>query len=272
MALGKQAKIISDKQVRAVLAELATRRYPLRDRMMFMLSLKAGLRAKSDAFCAVEVQAVPLLFLPAYLNANLVSRRTTARRQFRKFQPKQPRKMLRLDGHSRALCRAIPFQSCRRAPRGSHLDAFRPSRGSIGSPAGLKSSQCQPPSARRSFSPAAPSREACYGPAKLRLAPRSRHSRKRIHSHKRLRPDLRRAVRSSGFFQGYAIFHAHLARPLETDRFFDARPSWRNIRRVVMKFQNRILLFTQPFGSILTIKKALTPRALHPLPADSQQQ
>jgi integrase/recombinase XerC len=45
MALGKQAKIISDKQVRAVLAELASRRYPLRDRVMFLLSMKAGMRA-----------------------------------------------------------------------------------------------------------------------------------------------------------------------------------------------------------------------------------
>jgi integrase/recombinase XerC len=45
MALGKQAKIINDRQVRAVLAELATRRYPLRDRVMFLLSLKAGMRA-----------------------------------------------------------------------------------------------------------------------------------------------------------------------------------------------------------------------------------
>ena len=49
MALGKQAKIVSDKQVRAVLAELGTRRYPLRDRVMFMLSLKAGMRAKEIA-------------------------------------------------------------------------------------------------------------------------------------------------------------------------------------------------------------------------------
>jgi integrase/recombinase XerD len=49
MALGKQAKIISDKQVRAVLAELDTRRYPLRDRVIFVLSLKAGMRAKEIA-------------------------------------------------------------------------------------------------------------------------------------------------------------------------------------------------------------------------------
>ena len=49
MALGKQAKILSDKQVRAVLAELNTRRYPLRDYVMFLLSIKAGLRAKEIA-------------------------------------------------------------------------------------------------------------------------------------------------------------------------------------------------------------------------------
>src|ERR1700758_2371504 len=45
MELGRQAKIIPHKQVRAILAELATRRYPLRDRVMFLLSLKAGMRA-----------------------------------------------------------------------------------------------------------------------------------------------------------------------------------------------------------------------------------
>ncbi len=49
MPLGKQAKILSDKQVRAVLGELETRRYPLRDRVMFLLSIKAGLRAKEIA-------------------------------------------------------------------------------------------------------------------------------------------------------------------------------------------------------------------------------
>lgn len=49
MALGKQAKVVSDKQIRAVLAELETRRYPQRDRVMFLLSIKAGLRAKEIA-------------------------------------------------------------------------------------------------------------------------------------------------------------------------------------------------------------------------------
>jgi integrase/recombinase XerC len=49
MALGKQAKILTEKQVRAVLAELDTRRYPIRDRVMFLLSIKAGLRAKEIA-------------------------------------------------------------------------------------------------------------------------------------------------------------------------------------------------------------------------------
>ena len=49
MSLGKQAKILGDKQVRAVLAELDTRRYPLRDRVMFLLSIKAGLHAKEIA-------------------------------------------------------------------------------------------------------------------------------------------------------------------------------------------------------------------------------
>jgi integrase len=45
MALGKQAKILTDKQVRAVLAEIDTRRYPLRDRVMLLFSIKAGMRA-----------------------------------------------------------------------------------------------------------------------------------------------------------------------------------------------------------------------------------
>jgi len=49
MPLGKQAKILSDKQVRAVLAELDNRRYPIRDRVMFLLSVKSGLRAKEVA-------------------------------------------------------------------------------------------------------------------------------------------------------------------------------------------------------------------------------
>src|SRR5258708_25051749 len=51
MALGKQAKILTDKQVRGVLAELDARRYPLRDRVMFLLSIKAGMRAVEISRC-----------------------------------------------------------------------------------------------------------------------------------------------------------------------------------------------------------------------------
>jgi integrase len=44
--LGKQAKILTDKQIALALAALATRRYPIRDRVIILLSVRAGLRAK----------------------------------------------------------------------------------------------------------------------------------------------------------------------------------------------------------------------------------
>lgn len=46
---GKQAKVLSTAQVKAVLAHLGTTRYPARDTVMFLLSLRAGLRAKEVA-------------------------------------------------------------------------------------------------------------------------------------------------------------------------------------------------------------------------------
>src|SRR2546428_5568612 len=46
---GKQAKIVSPTQERAILGYLETTRYPARDRVLFLLSLKAGLRAKEMA-------------------------------------------------------------------------------------------------------------------------------------------------------------------------------------------------------------------------------
>ena len=44
--LGKQAKILTDKQLALALAAVATRRYPLRDGVIILLSVRAGLRAK----------------------------------------------------------------------------------------------------------------------------------------------------------------------------------------------------------------------------------
>jgi integrase/recombinase XerD len=47
MMQGKQAKVVSPTQERAILGFLETTRYPARDQVMFLLSMKAGLRAKA---------------------------------------------------------------------------------------------------------------------------------------------------------------------------------------------------------------------------------
>jgi len=49
MSLGKQAKTLSKGQVEAVLGHLAKTRNPARNRLIFLLSAKAGLRAKEIA-------------------------------------------------------------------------------------------------------------------------------------------------------------------------------------------------------------------------------
>ena len=46
MAIGKQAKILNDKQQNLTMAHLETTRYPLRNKIIFLLSFKEGLRAK----------------------------------------------------------------------------------------------------------------------------------------------------------------------------------------------------------------------------------
>ena len=49
MALGKQAKTLTQKQIEVALSYLATTRYGLRNQVVFLLSTKAGLRAKEIA-------------------------------------------------------------------------------------------------------------------------------------------------------------------------------------------------------------------------------
>ncbi|MHC2511020.1 integrase [Bradyrhizobium elkanii] len=49
MGLGKQAKMLSKGQIEAMHSFLSTTRYPERNRLIFLLSVKAGLRAKEIA-------------------------------------------------------------------------------------------------------------------------------------------------------------------------------------------------------------------------------
>lgn len=49
MSLSKQAKTLSKSQIKTTLAYLETTRYPVRNQVIFLLSVKAGLRAKEIA-------------------------------------------------------------------------------------------------------------------------------------------------------------------------------------------------------------------------------
>ena len=55
MSLGKQAKTLSKGQVEATLSYLTKTRYPARNRVIFLLSIKAGLRAKEIAALTWEM-------------------------------------------------------------------------------------------------------------------------------------------------------------------------------------------------------------------------
>jgi integrase len=55
MGLAKQAKILSKNQIDAVLGYLSKTRYPIRNRVIFLLSVKAGLRAKEIACLSWEM-------------------------------------------------------------------------------------------------------------------------------------------------------------------------------------------------------------------------
>jgi integrase len=46
MSIGKQSKILTDKQVEVMVSYLSSRRNGLRNRVIFLLSLKSGLRSK----------------------------------------------------------------------------------------------------------------------------------------------------------------------------------------------------------------------------------
>jgi integrase len=55
MAQRKQAKILTDAQIGRALHEVENSRYPLRDRVMVLLSVRAGLRAKEIALATWDM-------------------------------------------------------------------------------------------------------------------------------------------------------------------------------------------------------------------------
>ena len=55
MALGKQAKVLSRAQIEAALGYVAKTRHPYRNRVIFLLSVKAGFRAKEIASLTWEM-------------------------------------------------------------------------------------------------------------------------------------------------------------------------------------------------------------------------
>ncbi|MDB5581449.1 MAG: site-specific integrase [Bradyrhizobium sp.] len=57
MSLGKQAKTLSKGQIEPIFGYLSKTRYPIRNRVIFLLSLKAGLRAKEIASLTWEIFA-----------------------------------------------------------------------------------------------------------------------------------------------------------------------------------------------------------------------
>ncbi len=59
MAQGKQAKILSEAQIWATQQYLATTRNSQRDTVIFLLSVKSGLRAKEVAFLTWQMVTDP---------------------------------------------------------------------------------------------------------------------------------------------------------------------------------------------------------------------
>src|ERR1700741_2146728 len=156
--------------------------------------------------------------------------------------------MFWLDGHSRAIRRAIPFQSHRRMPGGAPFTALRPGR-QLNRLTRRLEILAAPAAALCLFATRGSSivRTMLHWPAKLGLAARSRHRWKRIYRHKRLRLILRGALFRRSL-QRDVIIHAHPVLSLQPNRFFTARAPRKNIGCAIVKFPTRLLFLTLPHG------------------------
>src|SRR5215475_5981849 len=102
---GKQAKIVSPTQERAILGYLVTTRYPARDRVMFLFSMKAGLRAKEMVSLTwamvtdAQGQVAEVLHVPNRASKGKTGGSTIPRKRNKKVTLK-PRPRMRTAGHA----------------------------------------------------------------------------------------------------------------------------------------------------------------------------
>ena len=90
MGMGKQAKIINEHQLQALLAWLGTRKHATRNRLIVLLSFKAGLRAKEIAskswgFSALGHLWSALAATFAHCAVHVSKRKLPARTRYKSF-------------------------------------------------------------------------------------------------------------------------------------------------------------------------------------------
>jgi integrase/recombinase XerD len=78
VSLGKQAKPLTKGQIDAVVSYLAKTRHPIRDRLIFLFSIRAGLRAREIAPTSRQVQKGPPAEIFYYLAIRQANSTTVA--------------------------------------------------------------------------------------------------------------------------------------------------------------------------------------------------
>ena len=104
--VGKQAKILSDEQVESLLLFVSTSRHPIRNRVLVLLSLKAGLRAGEIANLTWPMVLGPQSEI-GLCNRTVGPRREETKRTAYSYAPRSarcPKPLARRYGYHRAGC------------------------------------------------------------------------------------------------------------------------------------------------------------------------